>query len=344
MGAIGDGATNGKRLDIYLDFTLTSIIKLKICNMTKKKTFGEVARLWEEDKRQYVKYSTISAYTLILQIHILPEFEKRTYISEKDIQIFAMKKLDSGLSRKSVTDILVVLKMVMKFGKKTGIWEYIEWEIKFPSSCKINKIDILTQTDYVKILEYLRSNISRANLGIYICLTTGIRIGEMCALKWSDIDLNEGIIKIRHTVERIYSIHDGTGHTKLIIGPPKTRNSIRDIPIVAELKNFLSNWYESQCHDSYVLTGNHHPTEPRTYRNYYNRMLKKLGIAHIKFHGLRHSFATRCIESGCDYKAVSSILGHSDIRTTLNLYVHPGLEQKMRCIDRMFHTITEERN
>ena len=325
--------------------------------MEKYKTIGEVARMWAEDKKKYVKFSTFSAYEVILTHHILPEFSGRTMLSEDDVQEFVLNKLQGGLSPKTVKDILMVLRMVAGFGERNGVLPRMRWRVRFPTRQGIQDAgrdgrkaagslgpEVLSMADHRKMLRYIRSNLSAANIGIYLSLTTGMRIGEICGLKWGYIDMTAGIVQVNRTVERIYTARGGLWHTELIIGPPKTRNSIRDIPIVTELKNFLINWYESQYHDSYVLTGNHHPTEPRTYRNYYNRMLKKLGIAHIKFHGLRHSFATRCIESGCDYKAVSSILGHSDIRTTLNLYVHPGLEQKMRCIDRMFHTITGERN
>lgn len=91
--------------------------------------------------------------------------------------------------------------------------------------------------------------------------------------------------------------------------------------------------------DYYVLTNDISPTEPRTYRNYYKRFMKQLDIPKLKFHGLRHSFATRCIESNCDYKTVSVLLGHSNITTTLNLYVHPNMEQKKRCIAKMFKSL-----
>ena len=89
----------------------------------------------------------------------------------------------------------------------------------------------------------------------------------------------------------------------------------------------------------YVLTNSTAPTEPRTYRNYYKRLMKQLDIPALKFHGLRHSFATRCIESNCDYKTVSVLLGHSNISTTLNLYVHPNMEQKKRCVEQMFKAL-----
>ena len=89
----------------------------------------------------------------------------------------------------------------------------------------------------------------------------------------------------------------------------------------------------------YVLTNEEKPTEPRTYRNYYYRLMQRLDIPCLKYHGLRHSFATRCVESNCDYKTISVLLGHANITTTLNLYVHPNMEQKKRCIGKMFRSL-----
>ena len=91
--------------------------------------------------------------------------------------------------------------------------------------------------------------------------------------------------------------------------------------------------------DYYILTNDERPTEPRTYRNYYKRLMEKLDIPKLKYHGLRHSFATRCIEVGSDYKTVSVLLGHSNISTTLDLYVHPNMEQKKRCITKVFKSL-----
>lgn len=304
--------------------------------MTGKKTVGEIARLWKEDKRKYVKYSTFAAYALILEDHILPEFEDKTWLCERDVQEFVLKKIKSGLSSKSVKDILVVLRMIMIFGERYGAWKYEKWRIKFPTERTVPRLEILDLEDHRRLLLHLRERTSLHNLGIYMSLTTGMRIGEICALQWDDVDLNAGTISIRKTIERIYTVEeDGERHTKLVIGPPKTPYSIREIPVTGELAALLLSLRGSASGKDYVLTGTERPTEPRTYRNHYDRLLRQLCIPHIKFHGLRHSFATRCIESECDYKTVSAILGHSDIRTTLNLYVHPNMEQKKRCIDKM---------
>ena len=198
---------------------------------------------------------------------------------------------------------------------------------------------MLTVANHKKILNFIKNNFTFRNLGIYISLTTGLRIGEICALKWEDIDTNNGTIGVNRTIERIYIAEGNHKHTKLVINTPKTKNSCREIPMSRELLTMVKPLKKVMNQNFYVLTNEEKPTEPRTYRNYYNRLLEKLGIPKLKYHGLRHSFATRCIESNCDYKTVSVLLGHANITTTLNLYVHPNIEQKKRCIDKMFKSL-----
>ena len=137
-------------------------------------------------------------------------------------------------------------------------------------------------------------------------------------------------------LERVYVMDEEPRRTVLIEGMPKTVNSVRDIPITKNLMKMLKPLCGIVNPDYYVLSNESKPIEPRTYRNYYKALMQELGIPRIKFHGLRHSFATRCIESNCDYKTVSVLLGHSNIGTTLNLYVHPNLEQKKKCLDKAF--------
>jgi len=162
-----------------------------------------------------------------------------------------------------------------------------------------------------------------------------MRIGEICGLQWSDIDIEKGVISVKRTVQRIYNVENQINRTEIIVDKPKTQNSIRDIPMSKELYNTIKPLCRVVNENYYVVSNDNRPVEPRTYRSYYLRLMKKLGIPPLKFHGLRHSFATRCIESKCDYKTVSVILGHSNISTTLNLYVHPNIEQKKRCINQM---------
>ena len=304
-----------------------------------KKTIREIAEAWKEYKRPYVKQSTMAAYVLILENHVLPEFGDNDSLHEHDVQAFVLKKIEHGLSVKSVKDILIVLKMVMKFGVKNEWMNHYEWDIKFPVNSQPKELEVLSVANHKKILDYVQHNFTFMSLGIYISLSTGLRIGEICALKWSDISVADGTITVQRTIERIYVVEGEKKHTELVINTPKTVNSCREIPMSKELLAMVKPMKKVVNGDFYVLTNEDKPTEPRTYRNYYNRLMEKLDIPKLKYHGLRHSFATRCIEAGCDYKTVSVLLGHSNISTTLNLYVHPNMEQKKRCINKMLKSL-----
>lgn len=304
--------------------------------MQKKKTLAEISKLWKEEKKQFVKKSTFSAYVLLIENHLLSMFSNHSEITEFEVQAFVMKKLDDGLSQKSVKDILIVLKMLLRFGAKYKWIDYQPFNIQFPTERNKSTIEVLSRLNQKLLMEYLQANFTFKNLGVQICLYSGIRIGEICALKWDDLDTENGIINIQRTIQRIYNVEDNERKTEIILDSPKTKNSIREIPMSRELLKILKPIKKVVNPQYFVLTNDSKPTEPRTYRNHYKELLKQLGLPNHKFHGLRHSFATRCIESKCDYKTVSVLLGHSNISTTLNLYVHPNLEQKRKAIDLMF--------
>ncbi|ATL43625.1 MULTISPECIES: tyrosine-type recombinase/integrase [Elizabethkingia] len=296
----------------------------------------EVYPLWAKDKALYVKKSTFSAYILLAENHILPYFGFCEEITEDHVQQFVHDKLAKGLGQKSIKDILIVLKMIMKFAAKKGMMEFIEWEVKYPTARKSATIDVLSITDHKKAMDYVKTHLTFRNLGILITLSSGLRIGEVCALKWSDIDLEKGVIHVRRTIQRIYVIENGTRKTQVLIDTPKTKGSNREIPMTKTLINMIKPLKKIVNDDFFILTNDEKPTEPRTYRSYYFLFMEKLGLPLVKFHCLRHSFATRCIESNADYKTVSVLLGHANISTTLNLYVHPNDEQKKKVINNVF--------
>lgn len=303
------------------------------------KTFEEIVVLWQADKKQYVKRSTYAAYSLLISNHLLPSFSGINDVTESFVQDFVFAKLEAGLSKKSVKDILIVLKMILKYAVKQGYMKHREIDVKFPTDREKQEIEVLSRTNQKQLMEYVQSHFTFMNLGIYICLCAGLRIGEVCALSWDDLDIDSGVINISKTIQRIYVIDGKEKHTELIIDTPKSKNSIREIPIAKDLLKLIKPFKKVVNGSFYILTNSVQPTEPRTYRNYYNRLMETLDIPRLKFHGLRHSFATRCIEAGCDYKTVSVLLGHSNISTTLDLYVHPNMEQKKRCIAKVFKSL-----
>lgn len=307
--------------------------------MVKEKTINQITEEWKEEKKKYVKKSTYAAYQLLIQNHIKPYFGDLYEVNEEKVQQFVFDKLDAGLSEKTIRDIIIVLKMILKFGIKNGYLEYVQIDAKFPSKQEKKDLDVLSKADQKKFMEHLRNNFTFKNLGIFICLSTGMRIGEICGLRWCDVDTVEGVIKVRHTLQRIYIIEGETRHTELLLDTPKTANSVRDIPMSSELLKMLKSLNKVVNENYYVISNDIKPIEPRTYRNYYKKLCKQLDIPELKFHGLRHSFAMRCIESKADYKTVSVLLGHSNISTTLNLYVHPNKEQKKKTIDKMLRSL-----
>jgi integrase len=307
--------------------------------MNQQKTISEVVNHWKKDKKQYVKKSSLSAYMLLIENHLLPAFGNKHNLEETEVQAFVFKKLEQGLSHKTIKDILIVLKMLLKFGAKNKWLEHRPFGIQFPTERVKPNIEVLSRANQKKIMAYVQEHFTFRNLGVYICLSAGMRIGEICALTWEDIDTENDVIHIRRTIQRIYTIDEDARKTELILDTPKTKHSIREIPMSRDLLKMLKPVKKVVNNKFFVLTNDAKPTEPRTYRSYYKKFMQELNMPQLKFHGLRHSFATRCIESKCDYKTVSVILGHSNISTTLNLYVHPNMEQKKKCIEQMFKTL-----
>ena len=303
--------------------------------------FREIAYNWIKYKEMFVKKSSMSAYILLLENHLLPQFgniEKE--IPENMVQTFVLEKIKNGLNKKTVGDMLIVLKMILKFGKKQKEFDYNEFEdIVFPSDNAKKQLEVLTISQTNTLINYLRENFTFRNLGILIAISTGIRIGEICALQWADVDIERGVFIVQKTIQRIYVINGSQRKTELIIDTTKTSSSNREIPLSPDLLKIMKPLLRIVKTNNYILTNEDKPTEPRTYRNYYLDLMSKLGLPPMKFHGLRHSFATRCINANIDIKTVSVLLGHSNISTTLNVYTHPDLEQKKSAIGKLFKSL-----
>lgn len=299
-------------------------------------TIEELSEIWKRDKKNYVRLSTYATYVTLLEKHLLPEFGQRTEVAESEMQEFILRKLAEGLSHDTVRETVIVLKMILRHGASQGLCPRPDWALHYPRQCSGCKLKTMQTEDVFRILDTIRKKPSPKGMGIYISLYTGLRIGEICALKWGDIDFREGMLHVRRTLERVYISETHPPRCEIVLGPPKTPNSLREIPLAEDLLDLLHSFHaEKKKPDNFVLSDSPHPTEPRSYRNYFARLLDSLGIPRIRFHALRHSFATRCIETGADYKTVSSLLGHSDVRTTLNLYVHPGLAQKKAAVNNL---------
>lgn len=308
----------------------------------KTLTFEKISRECLEKRRQFVKESTYLLYQAHLNNHIMPVLGdvKCSALTEEIIQdavwfwaTKGRKDNQGGLSDKTVRDIVMLLKLCINYGKKKGYIEQQSYDIEFPTKRSSAQIKTFTREEQQKIIQAVKLSKNSKTNGILLSLSTGIRIGELCALKWSDIDFNREVVSISKTIQRLYLKNEkGQGNTKIAITAPKTMSSIREIPLASALTAILKSYCPKNS-DTYLLTCCQKYMEPRTYRNYYTKFLRNHHIRELSFHCLRHTFATRCIELGADYKTVSELLGHACVNTTLNLYVHPGMEQKRKCIE-----------
>lgn len=305
---------------------------------------------WLIEKKEYIKESTYANYSNNIFNHIIPKLGDY-YIQElnhKIIQDFLLdlfkngrKDGTGGLSEKTIKDITIIIKGSIKKAINEEKIRHFELTFIYPKENKNPKIYILSKSEQNRITEYVLNNLTNRNIGLLISLYSGLRIGELCALKWSDINFKKSILLVNKTIQRVYIKDKDKNISKIIITSPKTKNANREIPIN---KNFLEILKKLKSNDEdYIITGNSKFLEPRTYRKYFNKVLKEIKIKQFNFHSLRHTFATNCISLGVDYKTVSELLGHANVNITLNLYVHPRLSQKKKCIDMVCKVFQENK-
>lgn len=304
--------------------------------------FEEWAEEWLDYKKNYVKESTYANYLIAMVNHIVPAFQgmEMNEITTNVIQnaVLAWSKTGClnktrGLSLKTIKDMTIIVKMCIKDYEERYDSDLKIRTIEYPAIKKSEGKAVLSKKQQEYMLNVIKRNLEYETLGYAVSLYTGIRIGELCALQWGDIDIDNRLIRINKTLQRIYLKSDSTkGKTKVTITSPKSDKAVRDIPISQTLYSLFKK-LTFKNKKVYLLTGDRNYIEPRLYRKHYEKFLREHNIEQIRFHGLRHTFATRCIESGADYKIVSELLGHSSVNLTLNLYVHPHMEDKRRCVE-----------
>ena len=306
----------------------------------KKILYKDWIYTWLLEKKDYIKESTYANYSNNIFNHIIPKLGNY-YLKElnhKIIQDFLLelsksgrKDNNGGLAEKTIKDITIIIKGSIKKGINEDKIKHIELTFNYPKDNKENKLYVLTKREQNKITKYVLENINSRNIGLLISLYSGIRIGELCGLKWEDVDFKKNCLTINKTIQRVYIKDKKKNISKVIITTPKTKNANREIPINKDFLEILKKVKSNK--NDYILTGNEKYIEPRTYRKHFNKVLDELRIKHFNFHSLRHTFATNCISLGVDYKTVSELLGHANVNITLNLYVHPRYSQKKKCID-----------
>lgn len=295
-------------------------------------TVGRLVYEWLFINRQRVKISTLQRYKGFWKNHIEQTIGNRTAISCTTIVIheFALDRVNAGLSPVSVNAVLAFLHTCLKYGHR-------QYRIPMPEMVYFprekGEMRVLTQVEQAKLEAYLLRDMDIYKFGVLLTLYTGLRIGELCALQWCNVN-KEGI-SVCKTMQRLQK-ESGYG-SEIFVGTPKTRTSARIIPLPSFLFEYIDFFKQERGPNDYVLsTDERHIVEPRVMQYRFKKYMQDLGIEGATFHTLRHSFATRCIDIyNFEIKTLSEILGHSTVEMTLNRYVHSSMELKRSNMERL---------
>ena len=309
--------------------------------MTNNTQFKTLVNTWLNKKQPMITPSTFASFTLIAENHLIPYFGKRKIgsITEKDVQeyiqyLYNSGRLDNtgGLTAKTIRDVILVFRLSMEYAYKIRAIPLLNWDlIEYPKDMNAKKVISLSKDQELALIQCIYMHLNRKSAGILIALFTGVRIGELCGIQMKDISLIDKTITINKTVQRIYDKKKKTSYIN--VGLPKTKTSARTIPVPTLLMNIIKKFY-TENPNHYFLTGKVKPTEPRTYRQFFARFLKRNELQKVKFHEIRHTFAVRAIEiPEFDIKSLSEILGHKNVSFTLNVYGSANLQQKIKCMN-----------
>ena len=286
-----------------------------------------------------VKPSTYENYYRCIRKYVIAYFKSTEddRITELQVGRFVKSIYDNAsISESYKRKIISIFKTALReILKGSGDCAPILEKIKLPKA-ENPEVQVFSIREQRLVENAALNSKDRRALGILLCFYTGIRLGELCALRWGDIDFEAGTISIVRTVCRTKDFQQPAEKSALLIGIPKSRKSVRKIPLPSFLLKLSKELkMDAENESCYVLSGSKIPIEPRTYQKLYKRILAGAGVEDHKFHAIRHTFATRALELGVDIKTLSEILGHSSVTITLNIYAHSLLEQKKIAIDKL---------
>lgn len=303
--------------------------------------FRAAADHWLSSVLPHVKESTANKYRNLLTAYILPqlgevplrEITSRRLETHCTLLLTSGGRKKTGLSPKTVSDVLTVIRSILQCAIRNREMAPLDTKIQL-SKPEPKEMRVLSRGEQFRLCAYLCGNWNGFNLGILVCLFTGLRIGEICALRWEDISLTEHTIHVHQTLQRVQNQTASEKRTKIAVTSPKSTCSIRTVPFSNELAGLIAA-YKTVSAGYFLTNSSHKYIEPRTMENHFKAVLKESGVEPANYHALRHTFATRCVELGVDVKSLSEILGHASVTITMNRYVHPSMELKKENMQRL---------
>lgn len=312
--------------------------------------FSRLAEEWFASVKPFLKESSYMKYWNLWNSYIRPKLGNLhlSEISQHMLESYYVELRVSGghkgagLSAKTAADTMSLLRSMFRYCSAKDIT--VPCSVRaLPVRQDAKEMRVFSLEEQQILCRHIYSNLCMQNVGILVCLFTGIRIGELCALQWKDVSFSEKTLYIHKTMQRIQigNAGDGNARTKIVVTTPKSRCSIRTIPLPEELAQLLQSIEGAK--KGYFLSGSDTKwIEPRTMQNHFKRLLKYCTLKDANYHALRHTFATRCIEKGFDLKSLSEILGHSSVNITLDRYVHPSMQLKQENMQRLSELLVME--
>lgn len=296
------------------------------------RTFRDLLYYWLEFNNAKNKKTTQEKYEYMIQKHIIPSLGGVVIhkINASLINNFIDDKL-THLSKSYVRSMAIIIKSTIELAEKERFINIPNLDIAVPVAEK-SELPTIEPIEQKRLEIYLLSNMNCTDMGIYISLYSGLRLGEVCALKWNDVDFVDRVIKVRSTIIRVKNDNGRGMH--LVEGAPKTKASYRDVPITDDLFDVLKEMKANSV-SQYVISKTDSFVNTRTLEDRFHKILQKLNIKKYKFHSLRHTFATNCVVCGVDVKTLSEVLGHSNTSITLNTYVHSSMDLKKQQMNKL---------
>ena len=292
---------------------------------------------WLRLRKNKIRESTYIKYDTVLGKHIKPKLGGcfPMGITTGVVDDFTRELLfEEELAVKTVHDILVVLHGILKYtaAQFPGIFPAVE--INYPKESR-KEMRVLSIEEQERFIKYLLDDADECKFGVLLMLLSGVRIGELCALKWGNINLKEQTIRIVATLQRLHDTEMETdARTRVVIGSPKSDTSIRTIPLTNYAAG-LCRKFKASTAEAYILTGKEYYMEPRTLQYRIEKYTRECGLEGVHAHTLRHTFATRAVEVGFEIKSLSEVLGHATTTITMERYVHSSLELKRSNMDKL---------
>ena len=294
-------------------------------------TLTEVYNNWKAEKSKTIKPTSFSTYVLLMEKHVLPQLGDKETLTQEDVESFKERLEATGVSEKTAFDCAHLLMGILRYAAPKGWWPMPTWKVTREVKASKSEFRLLTKKEQHTIINHIRTDRSPRNIGVYLALTTGLSIGELCNLTWQDIDLKAKVLHIRGIISRFYEI-DEESNSRTWSTKQDSEYASRDFPLSKVQLDFLKEEEGRHLPELFLMSNDSKPIDARVVRLHVRNLCKLLEIKGVEYKDLRHSFAIRCLETGCDYVTLSQLMGSGNIHRMIAIYEKYIKREPRKCV------------